>query len=372
MKNVARFARVGAVCAAISCLAAFGGALNAQPPAEPPPAKAPTPEEVSQAELLKSYLHVREQLHAAQLAIVNNRVEAEMTARVQAAAIAEKLEGIKAAMAAERERHQLEAQRLTAAREREQAETQRSIRTVLWVSAAFGAVGLIAMLFTPWFQWRTMKGLTEAAASRPQLTGPAATALLPGDAGPSEQAVTNSNQRLMTAVERMEKRIYELEHTATPAVSVTAATAAASPPATDSDAARRANSAPSEQHARIVALLAKGRSFLVAGKPKDAVACYNEILKIDINHPEALVRRGAALELLKQDEEAIQCYDRAIKADRKMTLAYLYKGGVCNRLERYEEALKCYEQALQVEEEDREVGAPRTALSVEDWPVRRG
>jgi tetratricopeptide (TPR) repeat protein len=175
----------------------------------------------------------------------------------------------------------------------------------------------------------------------------------------------------MTAVERMEKRIYELEHTASPAVSVTAATAASSTPANDTEA-RRAASPVSEQASRITGLLGKGRSLLAAGKAKEAVACYNEILKLDINHPEALVRRGAALERLKQDDEAIQCYDRAIKADRKMTLAYLYKGGVCNRLERYEEALKCYELALQVEEEDREPGSPRSALSAEDWTARRG
>ena len=76
-------------------------------------------------------------------------------------------------------------------------------------------------------------------------------------------------------------------------------------------------------------------------------------MKLNLNHAEALVKRGAALEKLKQDDEAIQCYDRAIKADAKMTLAYLYKGGVCNRLERYEEASKCYEQALRTEDESR-------------------
>jgi hypothetical protein len=181
MKNVARLLRFGALCAALSFLVAGRDALLAQAASDPAAPRPMTPEELNQAELLKSYLQVREQLHAAQLAIVNNRVEAEMTTRVQAAAIAEKLEGIKAAMAAERERHQLEAQRLTAEREREQAETQRSIRTVLWVSAAFGGVGLLAMLFIPWFQWRTLNRMSESAALRPQLAGPNSPALLSGD-----------------------------------------------------------------------------------------------------------------------------------------------------------------------------------------------
>jgi tetratricopeptide (TPR) repeat protein len=151
-------------------------------------------------------------------------------------------------------------------------------------------------------------------------------------------------------IERMERRIFELEHTAgQSSPSLPVATTSTFLSADGVPRSVVANSQPS----RIKVLLAKGHSLLNEGKAKEAVACYNEVLKIDLNHPEALVKRGAALERLKQDDEAIQCYDRAIKADAKMTLAYLYKGGVCNRLERYEEASKCYEQALRTEDESR-------------------
>jgi tetratricopeptide (TPR) repeat protein len=126
----------------------------------------------------------------------------------------------------------------------------------------------------------------------------------------------------------------------------------------------------SEQGARIGMLLSRGRSFLEANKAREALTCFDEILKLDFNHPEALVRRGAALERLKQDEEAIQCYDRAIKVDPKMTLAYLHKGGVCNRLQRYEEALRCYEQALRVEEEEKQSGGSRSPVPG-PWPTGR-
>jgi tetratricopeptide (TPR) repeat protein len=101
--------------------------------------------------------------------------------------------------------------------------------------------------------------------------------------------------------------------------------------------------------ARINLLLGKGQSLLDADQPEQALACYDEILELDANHPEALVKKGAALEQLKQDEAALRCYDRAIEADRGLTIAYLYKGGVYNRLERYNEALECYEQALRVQ-----------------------
>jgi tetratricopeptide (TPR) repeat protein len=156
--------------------------------------------------------------------------------------------------------------------------------------------------------------------------------------------VALSNQRLMTAIERVERRISDFEQ------SWSRAPGAAANGAASANSAQRALL--SEQSSRIGSLLAKGQSLLDAGKPMEAMGCYNDILRIDLNHPEALVKRGLVLERLKQDEEAIQCYDRAIKADRKMTLAYLHKGAVCNRLERYEEALKCYQQALQVEEEE--------------------
>lgn len=75
----------------------------------PAPAKTSTADELGQAELLKSYLHVREQLHTAEVAIANNRLEAEAAARAQAAAIAEKLDSIKTVIATERERQQAEA-----------------------------------------------------------------------------------------------------------------------------------------------------------------------------------------------------------------------------------------------------------------------
>ena len=311
-------------------------------------------DELSTAELLKSYLQVREQLHATQLAIVNSRIEAEAAARVQSAAITEKLEGIKAAMATERERFQAETQRLNAERQLQQAETERSIRTVLWVAAIFGGVGLVAMLLMPVLQWRAMNRLVATNALRPQLGTSERPALMPGETAlnPADNAVALANQRLTSVIDRMERRIFELEHTAVPppaTVTTMSATTGADSPVLPAP--------PNDREGRIAALLGKGRALLAADKPREALVCYNDVLKLDLNHPEALVKKGAALERLKQDDEALQCYDRAIKADRRMTVAYLYKGGVCNRLERYEEALKCYELALQSEEELKRAGA---------------
>jgi tetratricopeptide (TPR) repeat protein len=237
-------------------------------------------------------------------------------------------------------------QRLNAEHERQRAEMEQSNRTVLWFAATFGGIALLAILIAPLFQWRTLNRIAELTPPRPQLPPATSRGLLPEAATTAaDQTVALSNQRLTSAIERMERRISDFEQSWSQAAPASGNGNSAG----EAEHARRA--AASEQVSRISALLVKGQSMVDAGKPMEAMSCYNEILRLDLNHPEALVKRGAVLERMKQDDEAIQCYDRAIKADRKMTLAYLHKGAVCNRLERYEEALKCYQQALLVEEE---------------------
>ena len=379
MKNVALLSRFGALVVALLFLVAVLTDLRAQATTETAPARPPGLEELSQAELLRSYLQMRDQLHATQLAVVNNRVEAETAARAQVAAITEKLEAIKAVMATERERHQSETQRLQAERERQQLEEQRSIRTVLWAAAAFGGLGLLAMLIMPLFQWRAITRMAEVATSRPALPSPSSHAWVADEnGGGTDQTVVRSNQRLTAVVERMEQRILELEHTAVPPLPIGSTSlpigsdsARRSPVAVtdEPDLPRRnghgtdhspsigaapdhtaRNGGAADHAAQITLLLAKARALATTNRAQEAVACYDEILKLDPNHPEALVKKGAALERLMRNEEAIRCYDRAIAVDEKMTLAYLYKGGVCNRLGRYDEALECYEQALQAQE----------------------
>ena len=105
--------------------------------------------------------------------------------------------------------------------------------------------------------------------------------------------------------------------------------------------------------ARITSLLTRGQSLLNTDKAEEALACFDNVLAIEPNHADALVKKGTALEKLRKLNEAIDCYDRAIAADGNLTIAYLYKGGVFNRMERFHEALACYEQALKTQEKRR-------------------
>jgi tetratricopeptide (TPR) repeat protein len=327
MKHSIAVHRITAACALALLLLSLGSSL-AQPMAEPAAGITNKPEAEGQTELLQAYVHLQEQLHKAQLAIEESRIESKeyrALAEAQAAAITNTLTALK---------DELNAQRVQL-----QNDLQKSNRTLLWVATSFGGAGILALLFAALFQWRSVARVAELSVLRPQLTAGTPNALLPAAAdGAAGKVVELSNQRLMAVIERLERRVFELEHS-TPSPATTGIPSESGTEHAD----------PQGQYARITLLLGKGQALLNEDQPEMALNCYNEILELDANHPEALVKKGATLERLKQDEEALRCYDRAIEADKSLTIAYLYKGGIYNRLERYNEALECYEQALRVQ-----------------------
>jgi tetratricopeptide (TPR) repeat protein len=319
------------VLALISFAAACFGAETAS--TVPMPGKA---DETKTQDTLRAYLQLQEQLHATQLAIERNRNEAAAAAAENVKAIANRLQGIEPAPTLQR------AQELEA--------MQSSNRAMLFVAGLFASLGFLAMLFLAYFQWRTINRLEEISAALPAApalgSGSPVAALGARDApvvsvGPVEQ----SSQRLLRALEQLEKRIDQLEHTPNPPVPKGASRAQAAP--------APAHTAVAPDGVRIAMLLGKGQSLLNLDQAEVALACFDQVLALDSNHAEALVKKGAALERLRMLDEAITCYDQAIAADGSMTVAYLYKGGLLNRIERFGEALECYEQALRTQEDGR-------------------
>ena len=182
--------------------------------------------------------------------------------------------------------------------------------------------------------------------------GRALPALGPGDSHfevPSP--LKQNNSALLESIQRLEKRIFELEHPAHPVATATEDSATEGKPANTPNGST--DSAAATGAAKISVLLNKGQSLLNMDKAEEAVECFESVLEVDPNNPEALVKKGTALEKLRKLNEAIECYDRAIAADGTMTIAYLYKGGVFNRMEKFSEALECYEQALRTQEKRR-------------------
>jgi tetratricopeptide (TPR) repeat protein len=284
--------------------------------------------------MVNAYLQIQEQLHDTQLTIEKNRQLAEAETRRNAADMAAHIEALQ--------------QIITALRASEIEATQKTQQLTLILAGTFGTIVLGLMLLMAYVLWRTATRLVELFSLLPH--APAfgngrPLPMLESDAEPAAPAravVELSNARLLGVVERLEKRILELEHTArAPLKESTSA------------AVNGQNGTPAVSNDRdecVANLLAEGQSLVGANEPAKALVCFDEALGLQPKHAEALVKKGGALEKLGRLDEAIACYDRAIEANDGMTIAYLHKGGLFNRMARYDEALQCYEQALRTQE----------------------
>jgi tetratricopeptide (TPR) repeat protein len=285
---------------------------------------------------LRAYLALQEQVRATQMALEKNRQETEAVAVRSAEAIAQQIKTLTQAMSEQRAR-EVEAM-------------QSTNRLMFIVVGVFACLGFLAMLMTSWLQMRALNRLTEFSSALPLRGGLPGVNL--GGSLISNAVAAQANSQLFGALDRIERRMNELEHgveaPAKPAEATAAPTPAPGEPAAPGPASGTNGTTPHPD--QISLLLAKGQSLLSLDQAVDALQCFDAILSLNPNHAEALVKKGAALELLRRDEEALRCYDRAIAADDSLTIAYLQKGGLFNRLERYEEALVCYERALQTQD----------------------
>ena len=310
------------VCA---CLA-FGARTFAD---ETNAAASPLPSDV-----VNGYLQIQAQLHDTQLTIEKNRQQAEAEAQRNTDAMAARIEALQ--------------QTIAALRASEIAATQKTQQLTLILAGTFGTIGLGVILLMAYAQWRTVTRLVELSSlpmRAPALGNRRPLPMLGSDAklaSSAHAAVELSNARLLGVVERLQKRILELEHTARAPLKATASTAV--------NGQNGMPAASNDSDKRIASLLAEGQSLAGANEPGKALECFDEALGLQPNHAEALVKKGDALEKLGRLDEAIACYDRALEANDGMTIAYLHKGGLFNRMARYDEALQCYEQALHAQE----------------------
>jgi tetratricopeptide (TPR) repeat protein len=301
-----------------------------------PPLVSPSPATDSTTQAVANgYLQIQEQIHATLLAIEDSRQQAEAEAATNAAALTARIQALEQIIAAQRQG---------------EAEAARKTQQVmLFMAGSFGLVGLGIMLLMVYFQWRAFTQLVEISARQPSAFALGNHRALPlaeatGEpAAPARAVVELSNSRLLGVVERLEKRILELEQSARAPLAETMATATA-------HGKNGASPDESDREECVANLITEGQSLLNANEAQKALECFDVALQLQPKHAEALVKKGGALEKLSRFEEAIACYDRAIEADGSTTIAYLHKGGLFNRLARYDEALQCYERALLTQE----------------------
>ncbi len=302
--------------------------------AETDPVSPPPSVEATTQAVVNGYLQIQEQLHATQLAIDNSRREAEAEAATNAAALTARIQALE--------------QTITDQRASEVDAARKTQQIALFMAGAFGLIGLGIMLLMVYFQWRVFTQLIKITTRQPSALALGNHRALPlveaanELAAPARAAVESSNARLLGVVERLEKRILELEQIARAPLAEPAAPSAANENGSPPDA--------NDREECVANLITEGQSLLGANEPQKALECFDVALQLQPKHAEALVKKGGALEKLGRLDDAIACYDHAIEADGSMTIAYLHKGGLFNRMARYDEALRCYEQALQTHE----------------------
>jgi tetratricopeptide (TPR) repeat protein len=298
----------------------------------------PSSNSLVEAELpLRSYLRLQEQLHATLLAVEQARAESSQAMRTNSEVLSARLEFLETALSRQRE------QNVQATRE--------SNHAMLLMAGSIVGLGLLALAFTAMFQSRGMNRLADIATGfsteRALLAG-----VLPAHTGSSEPLLLGpgpahaTNQAMLATIDRLERRIRELEDSAQPMLPFTDTIPANGEART---AVTRNGGAEPRAVDQVSALLGKGQVLLSLGQAETALACFDEAVQIAPNHTEPHMKRGLALEKLKRPEDALASYDRAIALNRSLTQAYLSKGAVFNRQERYAEALACYEQALRSE-----------------------
>ena len=323
--------------------------------ATPPPAAIGRLEETNSQELFEAILQLQGQFRSNQLAIEQNQQETKEEAARNVVALSNGLYKIANAFSAQQED-------FSARSTREFEAMQSSNRGMLIVAGTFAVTAFFAVIITGYFQWRLGKVWAEITTELPVGRGlrrGSTIATLGADdqrlfaSGPVE----GSNLSLLAAMELLEKRIQDLEQSSKPALKIAATAfcggdngdlAAGSKSGKESG---RSDQSAANRDVRIAALLSQGQSSLKESDLEAALKFFDEVLSLNPNHSEALVRKGATLERLKKLNEAFECYDRAIAANGSMTIAYLHKGGLCNRLERFKEALECYERALRTQDE---------------------
>src|ERR1039457_815615 len=106
-------------------------------------------DDTNSQETLRSYLQLQEQIHATQLAVEHSRTQAEAAAAETAKTFTTRLQGIEQALASQRAQ-ELQAMQST------MGAMQSTNKVMLIVAGSFAALGLLAMIFMAYFQWRTI------------------------------------------------------------------------------------------------------------------------------------------------------------------------------------------------------------------------
>jgi tetratricopeptide (TPR) repeat protein len=81
----------------------------------------------------------------------------------------------------------------------------------------------------------------------------------------------------------------------------------------------------------------------------EAIAAYEQAIRLDPNYAFAYHCKSVALDNLKRYDEALAASEQAIRLDPDLAFAYNSKGNALYNLKRYDEALAAYEQTIRLD-----------------------
>jgi len=93
----------------------------------------------------------------------------------------------------------------------------------------------------------------------------------------------------------------------------------------------------------------EGYTFRNLKHYKEALAAFEQAIRLDPNYTNAYNGKGSILYYLDRYEEALAAFEQAIRLDPNNTISYTDKGSILYYLNRYGEALTAYEQAIRLD-----------------------
>jgi len=86
------------------------------------------------------------------------------------------------------------------------------------------------------------------------------------------------------------------------------------------------------------------------GDLDNAMSCFDEAIKLDINDKEAYMNKGLALLAKNEPKDVVfSCIDRALEIDDLFVEGWINKGHVHWKLRNYNNAIECFEKAIQID-----------------------
>src|SRR6266567_832425 len=101
--------------------------------------------------------------------------------------------------------------------------------------------------------------------------------------------------------------------------------------------------------------LKEGDNLHALKRYEEALAAYEQAIRLDSNNAYAYNNKGIVLLHLNDNEEALTALEQAIRLDPKNATAYNNKGNALRSLKRYEEALAAYELAIHLNPNNSEI-----------------